>query len=371
MEPSSHKHSSMTRIKAALAGLDLDTKFLRLRLKAGFDPSQPRVPAGNAAGGRWTDSGTGSAGSPSATGSRAESIRDKTGEASWRSYTNHHRSDGSLAGRTVLNRDGSRITAEFSADGSHGERNTVTLRDGTVFIFENRGETQKIFDGKGRLLSHVVWSPDGPVAQPIVQQVFRDPRVIATEKLIQAGVALYGWWMSGGEPPEGTVFAFKADGYQRDVPGEPPIWTGTLTREEVEEACRKLSTVQSITDQAAKSLNRTSFKNASVYGTAVHKEVKVRVNGGEGEARDPNFRAEVSIVKSKDAAAGREERYGLKDTIRVDVLEKRSDDVVCVYDIKTGKSGLSRARVLEITFTVASIYPGARQILVTEVRPSR
>ncbi len=45
-----------------LAGVGLQLKLLRLRLalKAGFDPNQPRVPAGEPDAGRWTDGGGGS-----------------------------------------------------------------------------------------------------------------------------------------------------------------------------------------------------------------------------------------------------------------------------------------------------------------------
>lgn len=62
------------RLQSALAGLKAETCLLRMRLalKAGFDPSQPRVPAGTPDGGQWTDGGAG--GSTSAALARLRSI---------------------------------------------------------------------------------------------------------------------------------------------------------------------------------------------------------------------------------------------------------------------------------------------------------
>jgi hypothetical protein len=67
----------------------------------------------------------------------------------------------------------------------------------------------------------------------------------------------------------------------------------------------------------------------------------------------------------------REENYGRKDSIRIDVLEKVSDGTVCVYDIKTGQRGLSAARTSEIATNVFKAYPGTQRIIVSEIRPKR
>jgi len=80
---------------------------------------------------------------------------------------------------------------------------------------------------------------------------------------------------------------------------------------------------------------------------------------------DPNFRAEVSHVKGLEEA----QDYGTKGSIRVDVLERRDRATVCVYDIKTGRSGLSIMRS-EIASTVFSAYGPVQRIIITEVRPA-
>ena len=66
-----------------------------------------------------------------------------------------------------------------------------------------------------------------------------------------------------------------------------------------------------------------------------------------------------------------EVNYGTKGSIRIDVLERTGPSRVCVYDIKTGRSGLSPARFNEIRRSVAGAYgPEVNQIIITEVRPT-
>ena len=82
---------------------------------------------------------------------------------------------------------------------------------------------------------------------------------------------------------------------------------------------------------------------------------------------DPNLRAEIfSHIKGRQDA----QPYGAKDTVRVDVLERRDKTTVCVYDIKTGRSGLTVARFGEIAKSVFSAYGPVQRIIITEVRPT-
>ena len=110
--------------------------------------------------------------------------------------------------------------------------------------------------------------------------------------------------------------------------------------------------------------------SASRFGTAVHTYLKATIDRWNDmppeEAKKLNpfgFRAEISFIK------GIEESYGVKGTIRVDVLEQRYDGVVCVYDIKTGWSRLTPARMFEIASNVQRLYDTA-DFVVTETRPT-
>jgi hypothetical protein len=151
--------------------------------------------------------------------------------------------------------------------------------------------------------------------------------------------------------------------------GGTAIWVGQLTRDQVEEACPRHSEVQSITNQAAETIDRGRYETPQQYGTAVHKWIKSEINGPDttpaSPPRDPNFRADVSLIKSRDA------RYGKLDSIRVDVYENPGTGTVCIYDIKTGRSVLGPARALELASTVQFYYPGTQRIIVTEVKPHR
>lgn len=81
------------------------------------------------------------------------------------------------------------------------------------------------------------------------------------------------------------------------------------------------------------------------------------------DMKDPNFRTEVSAIKSIAAD------YGARGSVRVDIFENVGDGTVCVYDIKTGVSKLSPARMVEIASNVHSVYTGTKKILVIETRP--
>jgi hypothetical protein len=103
--------------------------------------------------------------------------------------------------------------------------------------------------------------------------------------------------------------------------------------------------------------------SAQQRGTAIHTHLRHQIQN----LRNPNFRTEVSLLKGLEDDA----RYGAKGSIRIDVLENVGNGTVCVYDIKTGRSGLSPARMAEIAGTVLTAYPRTQRIIVSEIRPLR
>jgi hypothetical protein len=66
---------AIVELRSELAKIEFELKFRRLIRKAGFNPDQPRVPAGSPDGGQWT--GEGGSG-----GSAAQSIGDATSDGS-------------------------------------------------------------------------------------------------------------------------------------------------------------------------------------------------------------------------------------------------------------------------------------------------
>jgi hypothetical protein len=96
------------------------------------------------------------------------------------------------------------------------------------------------------------------------------------------------------------------------------------------------------------------------------------VADGINNLEDKNYRAEVSLQKMREEGVFRESlRYGEKGSIRIDVLEQTPEGAVCVYDIKTGESGLSPRRIAELGLTVARVYGVPTRLIITETRPFR
>lgn len=321
--------------------------------KAGFDPSQPRDDRG-----RWT-SGGGSGSSPSGGQTVAT---DQTGEESWSSVVSDWNGDGTLAQELVFNRDGSTILSEFAAAGDNAawdERHTVTVPDGGRFRFDLDGDTQTIADADtGDVLSRATWEKDGPRDEAVPQPVFATGGAV---RAIGGAITLYRWLGARSPIDAVPVIGFKADEY---TPGEPPSmtpnWVGTRTREEVDDACPRHGEVQSRTDDAARTVrNEGRGLSAQQYGTAVHKVLKRQIK----RLDDPALRAEVSFAKTA------EESYGAPDSVHIDVLEDAGNQTACIYDIKTGKRGLSLARSLELARTVSMAFPGTRRMILIETRP--
>ena len=360
----------------------------------GYDPNQPRVPAGHRDGGQWTRT-PGSGGPPSG---RREAIVDHSKQEAWGSYVNTYRADGTPAEQRVFNRDGSRIVSEFNVPGSPGdwdERHTVALPGGGKVTFQNSGDLQEIYDGDGRLIGTTVWTKDGPRSLPVGELAFLGPAVgagaglaarlgpAAARAITAAGLALFAWLSSRKDPNRTPVLAFKAASYEnRGTREQPEIsWVGYVKRDELRNVCDKLGEVQGLTDAAVKKVREDGkYKGPADFGTKVHKQIADRIKA----LGDPNFQAEKSVIKSElepredpdfrakpseiDAAG-----YGERDTVRFDAYENRPDiSTVCVYDPKTGKRGLSLPRTTELAEGAFKLFKYVPlNLIVIEVRPGQ
>ena len=205
------------------------------------------------------------------------------------------------------------------------------------------------------------WTREGyPPARPPQY----DPRRYAAQKTIEAILALFTWLSLRNTPDQKSIIVFKARDYHRlGEDGFDVENVGVLTKDEVDGVCRRLQQVQSITDVAARKWKPSrGLLTAAQYGTLLHSDIKLQVDA----MGDPTFRAEVSHLKGVEEV----QPYGTKGSVRVDVLERRDEATVCVYDIKTGRSGLSVARFGEIASTVFSAYGPVKRIIITEVRPT-
>lgn len=82
--------------------------------------------------------------------------------------------------------------------------------------------------------------------------------------------------------------------------------------------------------------------------------------------QDPDLLTEFSIYKEDVDAS----RYGLKGSKRIDILERRSDGTICIYDLKTGKYRLTTRRILEIYLNVKAKFGDKGRVILIEVRPA-
>jgi hypothetical protein len=358
----------------------------------GYDPNQPRVPAGHSDSGQWTR--TGGSGAPASL--RREAVVDHSKHETWGSYVDSYRSDGTLAEQRVFNRDGSRIVSEFNAPGSPGDwddRHTVVLADGSKVTFQTSGDVQEVYDGDGNLISASVWTKDGPQSLPVGQLAFVGPavsigaRVVpeAARAVTAAGLALFAWLSSLKDRDGTAVFAFKAAKYEKKEgpKGQSELsWVGYVKRDELKEVCEKLDTMQELTDAAVKKVREDGeYDGPADFGTKVHKMIADIINSDQNT--DPDFKAEVSAIKSE--LEPREDpnylvnkpkleaKYGQRGTVRFDAYENRpKTSTVCVYDPKTGKRGLSFPRMTELAAASFRLFHyDPQQILVIEVRPGQ
>jgi hypothetical protein len=142
-----------------------------------------------------------------------------------------------------------------------------------------------------------------------------------------------------------------------------------MTREEVTDIC----SLKDVEDRAQAAVNKVATEQPrlppAVFGTKVHWEY-------EGRYRIPwQFRFPRRAIlpqggRNTALQAGRY-RYGTRGSVRIDVFEKVRDDLVCVYDLKTGTRGLSIPRMIEISTRVLRHFPPQARVIVTEVRVPR
>jgi hypothetical protein len=358
----------------------------------GYDPNQPRVPAGHRDGGQWTRT-PGSGGRSSA---RREAVVDRSKQETWGSYVDTYRSDGTLAEQRVFNRDGSRIVSEFNVPGGPGdwdERHTVVLADGSKVRFQTSGDIQEIYDGDGNLISAAVWTKDGPQSLPVGQLAFLGPAIsigtrvgpAAARAITAAGLALFAWLSSRKDRDGTAVFAFKAAKYEKQTgpKGQQELsWVGYVKRDELTDVCEKLDTVQQLTDEAVKQVRKDGdYDGPADFGTQVHKMIADEINSDRNT--DPDFKAEVSAIKSElepreDPNYGVNKpklkaKYGQRGTVRFDAYEnRRKISTVCVYDPKTGKRGLSFPRMTELAKAAFKLFHyDPQHIIVMEVKPGQ
>jgi hypothetical protein len=302
MLPPHRSRNEVQRSRYDLAALAMDVGIVRLgfALSRKYREDQPRQPAGQPEGGQWVseggDGGVGSLGDePETTGTTESGVTD----------------------------DGSRVLSIRVRDRRSGEWNedhAVEAPDGTRFFFRTDGSIQSIYGGDSEtLIARSVWTDRGPEPEAIAEPAFLRTPLPALPGLAPAlpsptpsALRLYEFLAGRNAPGRTAVIGFSAREFapaQSGAETSPRVtWVGTLTRTEVNEACPRHEEVQSRPDAAAETVRQLGgYPNAAVYGTRVH----TNLHGQITSLKDPDFRSEVSLMKSaREATYGRSGRYG-------------------------------------------------------------
>ena len=187
--------------------------------------------------------------------------------------------------------------------------------------------------------------PPGPPRHPAVQLV-----------LAFAALLSRPWQNRTGEvDPANDI---NAHDFRLDPNGRPLMQR--ITRKEVKDVCTRFDWFQEMATEIDRDVRREMpHLSPAQHGTEVHTRLAHKIR----ELGDPNFRAEVSKVKSEEADA----IYGENGSKRMDGLQTVNNKTLCVLDLKTGKKGLPFTQAFHYAEVLLK-HPNMR-IIVSEVRP--
>jgi hypothetical protein len=305
----------------------------------GYDPNQPRVPAGRDDGGQWTRGGRGSAPPTRLAALQSDRVAD----------------DG--AGRDAPE-EASRNQLAFLRESSEAAPAAAPTRpDAASPRTPATGPAQH---------------PSGPVRAgawltivPGIIEALPDPD----------DQVVYEYQLKAKEDSGRKILPderFRSKEYPQDKIDKTKFDISrvrALTREEAGKFCERLKDVQRFVDKAVGDSDLQSWDlRASEFGTKVHTLVARQI---EGE-NDRNFKFEVSyfkVVNQREAAD--ERKWGEKGTVRLDALEYVPDQKrVCVYEIKTGNAQWYYRRMDKLAEIVHREYPHAESFVLMQVKPT-
>ena len=226
--------------------------------------------------------------------------------------------------------------------------------------------------------SPLLWDPS-PLLDPTVPGRPRSP--LQEVDLLSHQLYWYAVLSAGNNAYQRVALVRDREAYRAN-PRDPITLLKAFTSEQLSEICQRLGTVQDLTNTAFLHVMNTkgNMYTPQRIGTEVHWEVKEGIE--KPPRKQPDLFAEISFMKTlfetgqlplqrdtEGKALSPSVTYGRRGSIRIDALESRDAETVCVYDIKTGRNTLSLARMWELADTISRKFPAAKRIFVTEVRP--
>jgi hypothetical protein len=216
---------------------------------------------------------------------------------------------------------------------------------------------------------HGRWTDKGPSGDSskdpglVTRPAFLMPIIRTATQSFERALVAFGVMSAGNSPDATAVLKINARVFKPGAtPEDPWVAVDVLTKEEADALCPKRVEVQELVDKAAEMHKREDYPTASRRGTAIHNYVEHEIN----KQNDPDFRAEVSLLDSKEVTRG------TLDSKRLDVFENtRKEATVCIHDEKTGKKPLSFAEMTRLVAAAHDRYEGTERVIITEVRPSK
>lgn len=175
------------------------------------------------------------------------------------------------------------------------------------------------------------------------------------------GLALYESLSANDSKRQKTVIEFRAKLFQKDEFGRLDlVGSRALTRDEVNEACPGLDKLQKQVDRIASEV-RAEKPNLTPprFGTEVHKRLADEIR----ELKDPNFQAEVSVLKSTKV------KYGTPGSKRIDTYKRERETTICAYDLKTENAILDSDRIIEIAVNAWNAFQNMEKLIIAQVKP--
>ncbi|KQP42653.1 hypothetical protein ASF49_02110 [Methylobacterium sp. Leaf104] len=256
-----------------------------------------------------------------------------------------------------------------SGRGTWDERHAVVTPDGDSRVFENAGDVQTIRDGQsGEILSRSTFATDRAASDATIQPAFLPAAPFVVAPAVAATLEAAGMLFtvlagrSAGLGKEPDSIALRYDFEPDPEKKFSVVWVGKVDQQALDQFCPHNEEVQAVTDDATRRLAALHPKlDKTRLGSLIHYDI-----GQTFKLRDY---PEIKIEYSLDKATGDKANYGARDSVRLDLYELAPDQMVCVYDPKTGNEGLHPKRALVPARTAKRHFPTSRGIIMIQVRP--
>jgi hypothetical protein len=301
----------------------------------------------------------------------------------WASIDTLTRPDGSLAASSVVMNDGAVIDSTFAGASIDHQ---VRLPDSALLKVERGGDALKLSvhpsGGErvrvaqvGRLLFPPVAPPPASLPSAVDRVPATSPSLQVQPWLAPFNAARLLFNMLQHEPAtlgagstDVPVLVYRV--WQSNAGAAPVLMTETLTQEQVTQWCPSAAEVQSFIDLAAEQWAPLVPKmDPRVVGTNIHMSAKRLLDAAKlaNPEAYANMYPEVSLDLAPKEGADPDRfdvTYGASGSTRLDVLELVSPQMGCVYDYKTGSSGLTTKRIMQIIAVWNHRFPDVPVVII-------